>query len=134
MKLSKDYILGIAESKAVFTFSGNGPKKTPAFYFIMEAKDKELVKEVKQFLGLRNKIYVFEPYKKDGAKRKSSAKIAVRDFNQLKNIIIPFFYDQLKGSKRKEFNSWLNKIGSDPKVSKLYKLFYRLHKSGYWKK
>ncbi|HCX45054.1 TPA: hypothetical protein DGT35_00390 [Patescibacteria group bacterium] len=134
MKLSKDYILGIAESKAIFTFSGNGTKKIPAFYFVMEAKDKEMVKEVKLYLGLKNKIYVHDPYKKDGAKRKSSAKIAVRDFNQIKNIIIPFFYNQLKGSKGKEFISWLNKIGKDPAVPKLYKLFYRLHRTGYWKK
>lgn len=132
MKLSNEYIRGLVESEGCFTFSRNGDKKIPAFYLVMHERDRELIKMVKESLGLNNKVYKFRPYLGDGIKRGPTARLIVREFGNLKNIIVPFFYNRLFGNKGKQFTEWLKKIGNDPLVPETYKILYRLHKSGYW--
>ena len=58
----------------------------------------------------------------------------VREFGQLKNIIVPFFYKRLKGNKGKQFEQWLEKIGSDPDVSETFKFIYKIYKAGFYDK
>lgn len=130
--ISWDYIRGLVDGEGSFTFSSAGRgRKTPAFQIRMHIRDKLLLEKVRDFLGLKNKIYTYHYPGKDGAKRGPQAVLIVREFGNLKNIIIPLFYGNLIGYKSIQFKEWLEKIGSDPNVPKSYKLLYRLHKSGF---
>lgn len=139
MILPYDYIRGLVEGEGTFTFDTrkqkNGTKlKVPAFALAMHIRDEDLIEAVRDTLGLKNKIYVYHHQRKDGYNRGPRAILIVREFSQLKNIIVPFFYKKLKGNKRKQFIEWLEKIGSDPEVSSLFKLIYKLYKTGYYDK
>ena len=101
----------------------------------MHERDQILLWSIKNALGLRNKIYKYGPYQKDGIKRGKQVVLAVRDLGQLKNIIIPLFYGKrLVGHKRNQFAEWLEKMGTEPDVPESYRLLYRLHMSGYFEK
>lgn len=135
MKLSHDYIRGLVEGEGSFTFSSNiiEGRRCPTFAIGMHVRDRELLESVRDTMGLKNKVYIYgPPVKKDGYKRGGRAILIVREFGPLKNIIIPFFYKKLAGNKRKQFDAWLEKIGSDPTVPEYYKLLHRLHKSGFY--
>ena len=134
MKLTNDYIRGLVEGRGSFTFSTNNTRKVPAFVIVMHERDKMLLEKVRDHLGLKNKIYVYGPYGNDGANRGKNTRLIVREFGPMKNVIIPFFYKRLVGNKRKQFEEWLEKIGSDPLVPESYKLYYKPYKSGYWDK
>lgn len=146
MELSNEYIRGLTDGEGSFSFC-TVPKfvmregivirqKVPAFLISMHCRDKELVESVRDTLGLRNRVYQYRntplhtPEK--SYKRGDKVMLIVRDLGQLKNIIIPFFYKRLKGYKGKQFEIWLDKIGSDPEVIDDYRVIYRLHKSGWF--
>lgn len=134
--LSNEYIRGLVDGEGCFSFypgskKSNGRKyRLPAFILAMHERDLELVTAVRDALSLRNKIYVRKPSTKDGYKRGNIVFFVVREFDQLKDIIIPFFYKRLKGYKGKQFIAWLERIGSDPDVSDRYKSLWRLYKWG----
>ena len=93
---------------------------------------------IRNKLGLKNRVYTYRStplhaFNKSYI-RGSKSMLIVRDFPSLKNIIIPVFYGKLRGYKGIQFNAWLELIGTDPAVPNLYKLLYRLHKSGFYKK
>ena len=139
-KLSNEYIRGLVEGEGSFTFSTNSiagkpgkRRKVPAFAIGMHIRDKNLILKLRNSLGLKNKIYEYHrPQGKDGIKRGPQAMLIVREFGPLKNIIVPFFYKKLHGYKGKQFDEWIEKIGSDPEVSELFKLIYRMFKSGFY--
>ena len=135
-KLTYEYIRGLIEGEGCFTFCKIGKyQKIPAFAIGMNERDKELLHLVKDTMGLRNRIYQYPPrIRKDGYKRDGMCILTVRDFGQLKNIIIPFFYKRLRGNKGKQFNQWLDNIGNDPKISEHFRFLYKLHKSGFYDK
>lgn len=135
-KLSYEYIRGLIEGEGCFTFHpgwtrSNGRKsRFPAFALSMHERDKELIEMVRNTLGLKNKVYIQNSYQKDGYKRGRKATLVVRDFEQLKNIIIPLFHKKLKGYKSKQFIFWLEKIGNDSDISDRYKSLHRIYKWG----
>lgn len=137
-ELTKEYIRGLVEGEGCFTFNTRGygnaglKEKVPSFQLRMHIRDRKLLELVRDYLKLKNKIYIYHYPGKDGAKRGSQAILIVREFGNLKNIIIPLFYNKLLGNKALQFNEWLEKIGSDQMVPASYKLFYRLHKSGFY--
>lgn len=137
-KLSKEYIRGLVESEGCFTFSTTKQKNKkvhiPSFQIRMHIRDKELLEAVRDLIGINNKVYTYYYPGTDGYKRGAQALLIVREFPNLKNIIIPFFYDSLAGYKGIQFNEWLERIGSDPMVPESFKLLYRLHKSGFYRK
>jgi len=137
-ELTNDYIRGLIEGEGNFTFSRNKKSdgtsvKIPSFQLKMHIRDRALIKGVRDHLGLNNKIYTYHHPGKDGYKRDPYVLLIVRDFGSLKNIIIPFFYDGLAGSKAVQFNEWLEKISHDSMVPESYGLLYRLHESGFYK-
>ncbi|MCX6702358.1 MAG: LAGLIDADG family homing endonuclease [Candidatus Wolfebacteria bacterium] len=138
--LSWEYIRGLVDGEGCFTFCpgrrrGNGKKyKIPTFVIGMNERDASLLEMVKKSLRLRNKIYYRKGSGKDGYKRGCVAVLMVREFDQLKDIIIPLFYKKLKGYKGVQFTGWLEKIGSDPDVSDRFKSLYRLYKWGMYDK
>jgi hypothetical protein len=88
-------------------------------------------------MGLKNKLYYKVPgvniqNAKTGKKYLSGrqAILVVRDFKQLRDIIIPFFYKKLVGYKGVQFAEWLEKIGSDPCISDRFRSLYNLYKIG----
>lgn len=131
--LSYEYVRGLVEGEGSFCFHTSSVKpdgsryKLPAFYISMHIRDKELLKKVRDAMGLKNRIYA---HPSNGLSKCRMATLAVRDFNQLKDIIIPFFYKKLKGYKAQQFTDWLEKIGSDPEISDRFKSLYRLYKWG----
>lgn len=141
MQLTNEYIRGLVEGEGYFTFQKDfshklSGRKFPTFYLIMHERDEDLIKGVRDHLGIRkNQRILYGPYKyKDGINRGAYAKLAVRDFGQMKNIIIPFFYKKLKGYKGRQFAEWLEEMGSDPMMNDGAKLLFKLYKSGYWDK
>lgn len=140
--ISNDYIRGLTEGEGSFTFCTNTSKqskrkyKYPTFCLIMHARDKELILGVCNRLRLNNAVYEYTPLlekdPKTGYKKCITARLIVREYEQLKNIIIPFFYKQLHGYKELQFNAWLEKIGEDNLVSPKFKTLYQLYKQGYY--
>lgn len=117
-----------------FTSSGYYGNKTPAFQLKVNSGDKKILEEIKSHLGLKNKIYEYHYPGKEKSKRMPQAVLIVRDFNQLKDIIIPFFHNKLTGGKRSQFVEWLERVGKDPNISERFKSLYRLYKSGMYDK
>ena len=137
--ISYDYIRGLVQAAGTFTFTTSAKlgslksRKIPAFQIRMHADNQELLKAIVKHLELKNRIYVYR-YNKDGANRKPITLLIIREFSSLKNTIIPLFYEQFTGDKETEFKEWLRRIGSDPRVPKSYKLLYRLHKNGFYRR
>lgn len=142
-ELSYEYIRGLIDGEGCFTFSTSTHKsangivtknKIPAFSISMHERDEELLNKVKRTLGLRNKIYNYRSSNSDHRIRGRKAYLIVRDFSQLKDIIVPLFYKSLKGHKGLQFEDWIKKIGTDPDVPKLFKLIHRMYRSGFYDK
>ncbi len=145
-KISNEYIRGLTEGEGCFSFSSrpgvihwNGKNLKPlipAFIISMHVRDFELLTLMKEKLDLKNKIYVYKlpalVTNKKIYKRGEKAMLIVREIGNLKNIIVPFFYGRLIGNKGRQFNEWLERIGSDPAVPESFKIVYQLHKSGYY--
>lgn len=147
MDISNEYIRGLVEGEGSFTFSTTSKRadgtryKLPMFAVSLHIRDKRLIEIIRDKIGLKNKIYYRTPRiaiqnAKNGKKYLSErqAILIVRDFQQLKNNIIPFFYNKLKGYKGVQFTEWLEKIGSDNGVSDRFKALYRLYKWGMYDK
>jgi len=147
MEISNEYIRGLVEGEGSFTFSTTRKKvdgtryKLPAFVISLHIRDKHLLQMIRDKLGLKSKIYYKIPMvniqnAKTGVKYLSErqAILVVRDFQQLKDIIIPFFYKKLKGYKSEQFTEWIEKIGSDSEISDRFKSLYRLYKWGMYDK
>lgn len=135
-QISFEYIRGLSDGEGCFSFypgsrKKNGHKyKIPTFAIIMHERDRHLLELVRDALGLRNKIYERKPWRGDGYNRSPSVGLVVREFDQIKDIIIPLFYKRLKGYKARQFTDWLEKIGNDPDVSDRFKSLYRIYKWG----
>ena len=128
-KISDDYIRGLVEGEGTFTFSPSKTKygrvKIPAFSIKMHIRDKALIEKVRDKLGLKNRVYVYHHKGNDGANRGPQAMLIVREINNLKDVIVPFFYRKLKGNKAKQFDEWIHKIWKDSEVPHSYKLIYK---------
>lgn len=135
-KLSREYIRGLIEGEGSFTFSiwRKMQKKVPSFQIKMRASDADLLEGIKDELGLKNRVYTYHYPGHDDAQRSPRAMLIVREIGSLKNIIIPLFYNQLAGDKALEFKNWLERIGSDPWVPESYRILYRLHRNGYYRR
>ncbi|MDP3880925.1 MAG: LAGLIDADG family homing endonuclease [bacterium] len=136
--ITNEYIRGLTDGEGTFTFhrgfklkSGEKPK-IPAFVISMHERDIELLKKVKNHLGLKSNINTFGPYNYDNYQRGKKAIFAVRDFGSIKNKIVPLFYKKLIGYKAVQFENWVLNFEVDPLVSKKYGLISRLYKAGYW--
>lgn len=134
MRISTDYIRGLVDGEGCFTFCTSSGKRIPTFLIAMHERDKALLTEVRDFMGLKNKIYVLKPYRADGYDRSGTARLMVRDLLSLRDKIIPLFHDGLIGYKKEQFRKWIAEIGSDPLVPERYKLLHRLYTYGYFKK
>lgn len=142
-ELTYEFIRGLVVGEGSFTFSPRTRRlasgevlreKIPAFAIAMHERDQWLLRQVRNKLGLPNSVYVYGYPSKDGYNRGKRALLIVRELDSLKSIIIPFFYNSLFGHKAVQFNEWLEIIGNDPAVPDSYKLFYRLHKGGFYEK
>lgn len=143
-KISDEYIRGLVEGDGSFTFSTTTSKradgsvvksKVPAFMISMHVRDYDLLCKVRDSMGLDSKVYIYGPYEsKDNYNRGKKAVLTVREIGNLKNVVVPFFYNKLVGNRGIQFNDWLGTIGIDPSISEGYKIIYRLHKNGYYAK
>ncbi|OGG43255.1 hypothetical protein A3G50_01220 [Candidatus Jorgensenbacteria bacterium RIFCSPLOWO2_12_FULL_42_11] len=137
--LSFEYIRGLVEGEGCFTFDKRTTKykksikieKIPTFVIQMHERDRELLRKLRNTLGLPNSIYILGPYRKDGINRGRMAKLIVRDYISLKDKIIPLFYKKLHGYKAKQFMEWLENIGNSD-VLYPYRNLYKLYKSGFF--
>lgn len=139
-RLSNDYIRGLTDGEGCFTFYPTSfmkagvivKQKIPAFVIAMHVRDRWLIIEVAEHLGISGNIYINKNTVTDGHKRGDTARFIVRSLDELREIIIPFFYRKLAGYKGEQFMKWLYNIGNDPLVAPRYKILYEKHKSGYW--
>ena len=137
--ITYEYIRGLIEGEGCFTFCRVGlpgsKKKVPTFSISMHIRDKNLMQLLKEKLKLHNKIYEHKPKPRINRFNKGAmCFLIIRDMGQLKNIVIPLFYKKLIGYKRKQFDEWLEKIGTDPDISEHYRFLYKLHKWGYYER
>jgi len=135
-KAAPDYIIWLINNRGSFGFTSSGfyRNKTPAFQLKITARNIKILEQIRDYLGLKNKVYKYHYPGKDKSKREPQAILTIRDFKQLKDIIIPFSHKKLVGRKRAQFIEWLEKIGSDPDVSDRFKSLYRLYKWGAYDK
>lgn len=131
-QLSYEYIRGLVEGEGTFTFSTTNGRKVPAFAIKMHHRDKKLLEGVRDALGLKNKVYVYNHQGNDGHKRAPRAMLIIREIGALKNVIVPLFYKNLYGNKGIRFSEWMEKIGTDPDVPDVYKFIYKIYKSGFY--
>lgn len=133
---------GLVDGEGTLTFSTRNKKlingtivkeRVPAFAIKMHERDEELLKSVRDTLGLKNRVYNYKAQLKNGRLRGRQAMLIVREFPQIKNIIIPFFYKKLHGNKSKQFINWLENMG-DNDMGEKTKFLHRLYKSGYFDK
>ena len=97
--------------------------------------DYDTVVMLKNKLKIHNSVYQYPAkQRKDGYVRSGTAILIVRDLGQLKNIIVPLFYKSLKGHKAREFEDWIEKIGTDPLVPESYRFIAKICKSGFYDK
>lgn len=140
--INYDYIRGLVAGEGCFSFCSipvlgkNGNRlKIPAFILQMSQQDRNLVYLVKDKMGLRNRIYEYKPRpRKDPYNRQGMVMLIVRDFGQIKNIVVPFFYKKLIGFKAKQFEDWLENIGNDPDIQENYRFIYKIYKAGFYDK
>lgn len=107
--LSFEYIRGLVEGEECFTFDKRTTKyknsikieKIPTFVIQMHERDQELLRKLRNTLGLSNSVYILGPYRKDGINRGRQAKLIIRDYISLKEKVIPLFYKKLHGYKGK---------------------------------
>lgn len=142
--ISYEYIRGLIEGEGCFTFCTFGGKvslqdgtigkmKMPAFVISMHERDQELLRAVRNKLNLRNSVYHNNERKRtDGYKNSRMSTLIVRDFGQLRNIIIPLFYESLIGYKSFQFKEWIDLIETDLFVPDRYKVLSMLCKSGFY--
>jgi len=131
-ELTHDYIRGLINGQGCFTFHtvpnrllGGVVKKVriPAFILTTHDGEDDSMTAIRKCLNIEK-----EPYRTS----RSVFKLVIRDLGTLKNIIIPVCYNRLIGYKKQQFETWLNKMGTDPDVPDQYKLLYRLYKRGYF--
>lgn len=134
--ITYEYIRGLIEGGASFTFSPNKTNGTmmPSFAIKMHERDKMLLTIVRDKLKLNNKIYEYNYPGKDGSNRGPTVTLIVREVGNLKNIIVPLCYKKLVGNKALQFERWINIIGSDPKITKSYRFINFLYVGGYYEK
>ena len=145
-EISYEYIRGLIDGEGSFTFCTTpgllrvGDKvfkqRIPAFILSMNSRDKDLIASIRNRLGLKNKVYTYRStplhaFNKSYI-RGSKSVLIVRDFPSLKNVIVPLFYEKLRGYKGIQFKAWLELIGTDPAVPSRYKLIYRLCENGFY--
>ena len=142
-KISYDYIRGLVEGEGCFTFSTSNQKlangevirrKIPAFAIAMHERDEELLRLIRNTLKLPNRIYKYKNDKKDGYKRGKITILIVREIGAIRTIIVPLFYKRLIGNKGRQFDAWMEKIGSDPEIPPKFKSVYHLYKTGFYDK
>lgn len=139
--ISHDYIRGLIEGEGCFTFCRTKYfkagqlkyRKVPTFYIAMHERDQELLEKVAETLKLHNKIRAYKASEKSHNKSKMAVLI-VRDFPQLKSIIVPLFHKKLFGYKAKQFEMWIQNIKTDPDVPSLFKLIPLLCEKGFYDK
>lgn len=98
----------------------------------MHERDEQLIRKVRDFLSIKNRVYNYKSPMYDGHKRGRKAILMVRDFRQFRDIIIPLCYKKFNGFKGVQFDAWMEKIWSDPDVPEQFKLIYRLYKNGFY--
>lgn len=140
-KISYDYIRGLVEGEGCFTFSTSNRKladgtvvisRIPAFVVSMHERDQELLKLIRDTLKLKNRVYNYRSVSRDGYKRGRKAILIVREIGAIKNIIVPLFYKRLRGNKGKQFEGWIDKMGSDPFVPANFRLIHDIYKNGFY--
>ena len=132
------------EGEGCFTFMTQTTKykdggikkyKIPAFVISMHERDEELLRSIRNKLGLKNMIYHYKKYEKnDGYNHGRMSSLVVRDRSQFRNIIIPLFYKRLHGYKGRQFENWIENIGTDEMVPESYKYLYLAYKGGFFDK
>lgn len=104
MILPYDYIRGLVDGEGTFTFSTSSTKlrdgtikkiRVPSFAIKMHERDQELLESVRDTLHLKNKVYNYYSPSTRKPNHGRQTMLIVREFPQLKNIIIPFFIREI---------------------------------------
>src|SRR3989344_343524 len=109
-------IIAHLEHSLFFTFHTNrtvfnGELKqrmmVPTLVIVKRETEQRVLENIRDWFGLKNRIYLHTPYRKDGLQRKPRAILMIRDFVSLKNRLAPFLYKNLRGRKAEEFRRWI---------------------------
>ncbi len=132
LKVSNEYLRGVVEGEGCFTLCTHGTIKVPTFALQMHERDKELLLTLSNRLRLHGSLYEIAANNRGGISRGPAVRIMVRDAPTIQHILIPFFYKKLHGYKGRQFEKWIEQMGSDPAISKSFKAIYLLYISGYY--
>src|SRR3989338_8680011 len=96
--LSYEYIRGLTEGEGTFTFSTNLKlnRKVPAFSIKMASRDKELLEMIRDALGIKNRVYIYNHKKKDGSKRLPQAMLIIKRNGISKKCNSPSFLQKIE--------------------------------------
>lgn len=119
--LSLEFIAGLIVGEGCFTQykQKNGSGRVFVFALKMHWRDEELIKNVRNSLGLYCNIYKY--HCKDDRK---IAGFHITDKSQLEDIVIPAFDGRLSGYKKIQFDKWKKEFYENKKKSKYRKRIY----------
>jgi|SRR3989344_4777181 len=142
-QISFDYIRGLIDGEGCFSFcsipprsaDGKRKQKLPCFTLAMSKRDVDLIRAVRDKLKIRNTVYTYASRKRpDNYNRDGMAILIVRDFGQIKNIIVPLFYKKLFGFKAIQFERWIQEMGSNDDVPERFNLITKIYNNGFYEK
>lgn len=109
--ISEDYIRGLIEGEGHFGVDRrkNG-ERIPSFLITMHPRDKELLEAIRDYLGIKNPIYIYDYENRNYTSGKHRAMLIIRDMPTLKTKIVPFFKNKLLGFKGTQFEWWLEQF------------------------
>lgn len=101
-KITDDYIRGLIEGEGCFGVDRDiKGQERPAFLLKMHFRDMELIEGVRDYLGIKNRVYEYTH------QDRHTATLIIREIDTLKNKIIPLCKDKLLGYKGSQLNHWL---------------------------
>lgn len=130
-KLSLDFIAGLIAGEGYFGWVSHnkGKQKIAVFQLQMHYNDRDLVFAVRNTLGLKEPVYVYNYQdRKKSSLWRHEVKLLVRRREVIKKIIIPAFDNRLYGLKEKQFNQWKKEFSEQEKKWR-YHYVERLPKS-----
>jgi hypothetical protein len=130
VKLNKNFVIGLVVGEGCFAYDRRKQKDgsiryVPNFTLRMHVRDIDLVRAIRNYLDVDQRVYEYIH------NNRHYGMFNIRNIGDIKNIIVPFFYKNLKGHKAKQFEAWLERMGREDTAER-YKLVFRLYKNGWY--
>ena len=102
--LTEDHIAGIVSMHGSFLWVKQNSGKIPVFQLKLHSKEANLLKQIKEKLGINEKIHSYSH------SNRNYVILLIRKRWVIINKLIPVFDNRLCGSKKAVYDEWKNKV------------------------